>query len=247
MGGDARHEPLLRLQPQRHGGGLRLDSRPCSAISSTACRRTATCCSMSGRRRTGPFRRPQAARLKAFGAWLGANGAAIYGTRPWTRAEGVTDDGLPVRFTAEPGRLNLIVLGSPTGERLRVLGSGRRAARPSCSPTKPGDVSQDGPDLVLTFARPLDGHVRAGNFDRLRTDAQTLPGKILGRCPCERDDSRGKPALITAAGQGMAGRRRRGSSTRARRGRHGYRRGRAGGFGAPDPRLDVTDAAAIRT
>jgi alpha-L-fucosidase len=47
----------------------------------------------------------QIARLKGFGAWLRANGEAIYGTRPWLRAEGCLRDGGNVRFTAKPGAL----------------------------------------------------------------------------------------------------------------------------------------------
>jgi alpha-L-fucosidase len=110
-----------------------------------------------GPRANGEIPEPQLARLKVFGTWLRANGAAIYGTRPWTRAEAVTDDGLAVRFTAAPGRLNLIVLGSPRGERLRVrdlslVGEARRLPHDS-SVTLTGD----GPDLVLHFTRPLDG------------------------------------------------------------------------------------------
>ena len=42
----------------------------------------------------------QLSRLQAIGAWLDVNGAAVFGTRPWTRAAGVTGDALPVRFTA---------------------------------------------------------------------------------------------------------------------------------------------------
>ncbi len=47
----------------------------------------------------------QVARLKGFGAWLKANGEAVYGTRPWLRAEGRFAGGGNVRFTAKPGAL----------------------------------------------------------------------------------------------------------------------------------------------
>ena len=47
--------------------------------------------------------------LLEVGEWLKINGEAIYGTRPWTRAEGVTDDGKPVRFTKKDDILYAIV------------------------------------------------------------------------------------------------------------------------------------------
>ena len=99
----------------------------------------------------------QSERLKAFGAWLRANGAAIYGSRPWTRAEGVTGDGLPVRFTVTGEVLNLIVLGAPIGASLRikdlaVSGRGRLLAD-----SRAVSLTQDGADLVMTFQKPLDG------------------------------------------------------------------------------------------
>ncbi len=56
----------------------------------------------------------QLARLEGFGAWLRANGEAIYATRPWSRAEGRTDVGTPVRFTTRQNTLYAHVLGSPT-------------------------------------------------------------------------------------------------------------------------------------
>jgi alpha-L-fucosidase len=45
----------------------------------------------------------QAERLLAAGWWLRTNGAAIYGSRPWSRPEGATDDGVPVRVTVGAG------------------------------------------------------------------------------------------------------------------------------------------------
>ena len=59
----------------------------------------------------------QVQRLKGFGAWLTANGEAVYGTRPWTRAEGRTSDGREVRFTARPDALYAHLFGAiPSGE-----------------------------------------------------------------------------------------------------------------------------------
>jgi alpha-L-fucosidase len=110
-----------------------------------------------GPRANGAIPEAQDARLKAFGAWLRANGAAIYGTRPWARAEGVTEDGLPVRFTSAAGRLNLIVLGAPRGERLRILGLAVAGEAMLLADHSPVAVTQDGPDLIVTFARPLSG------------------------------------------------------------------------------------------
>ena len=74
----------------------------------------------------GKIPAPQVSRLQAMGAWLAANGEAIFGTRPWVRAEGTTSDGTPVRFTTsgDGRRLFAIVLGPlPVGE-ITLLGLG---------------------------------------------------------------------------------------------------------------------------
>ena len=73
----------------------------------------------------------QAARLAGLGWWLRTNGEAIYGTRPWVRAEGTTDTGQHVRFTtshgdparssttrSSTGTVYAIVLGTPVGDQL---------------------------------------------------------------------------------------------------------------------------------
>ncbi len=62
----------------------------------------------------------QVARLEGFGAWLAKNGEAIYGTRPWTRAERKASDDLPVRFTRKGDVLYAIVLGKPTGGEMTL-------------------------------------------------------------------------------------------------------------------------------
>jgi alpha-L-fucosidase len=63
---------------------------------------------------------PQLRRLEWLGAWLRTNGAAVYGTRPWRRAEGTTREGAAVRFTAKDGAVHAIVLGTPPGTTLTL-------------------------------------------------------------------------------------------------------------------------------
>jgi alpha-L-fucosidase len=65
----------------------------------------------------------QIARLEGFGTWLRANGEAIYGTRPWIRAEGKTDSGDPVRFTAKPSALYVHLTRTPTNLEFVVEGA----------------------------------------------------------------------------------------------------------------------------
>ena len=105
----------------------------------------------------GEIPKPQLARLKTFGAWLKANGAAVYGTRPWAQAEALTDPGLPVRFTQGSGSVNLIVLGTPAGGRLRVRDLALTGRARLLADDSPVTLTQDGPDLVLTFERALTG------------------------------------------------------------------------------------------
>ncbi|MCO6450976.1 MAG: alpha-L-fucosidase [Caldilineales bacterium] len=78
----------------------------------------------------------QRLRYEALGRWLAVNGESIFDTRPWTRAEGVTGDGVPVRFTQKENELFAIILGPispphvvihdltlPDHARVEVLGS----------------------------------------------------------------------------------------------------------------------------
>jgi alpha-L-fucosidase len=55
----------------------------------------------------------QRERLLGLGEWLSINGDAIFGARPWIRAEGKAADGTPVRFTYRDGDVYAILLGMP--------------------------------------------------------------------------------------------------------------------------------------
>jgi alpha-L-fucosidase len=79
-----------------------------------------------GPRADGSVPAAQVDRLRAIGAWLGVNGAAIFGTRPWTRAAGVTSDATPVRFTAsrDGSRVYAAVMGPLPANAVTLVGVG---------------------------------------------------------------------------------------------------------------------------
>ncbi|MBO0933854.1 alpha-L-fucosidase [Fibrella aquatilis] len=62
----------------------------------------------------------QLSRLRGLGAWLKANGEAIYATRPWTQAAAKTTDGGRVRFTTKAGKLYMVLLDEPVGKRVTI-------------------------------------------------------------------------------------------------------------------------------
>ena len=62
----------------------------------------------------------QAERLRALGRWLHTNGEAIYGTRPWERADGKTTDGVDVRFTRKGDTVYAILLAKPAGSQVTI-------------------------------------------------------------------------------------------------------------------------------
>jgi alpha-L-fucosidase len=68
----------------------------------------------------------QVNRLRAIGTWLGVNGEGIFGTRPWTRAEGVTGDGTPVRFTTsgDGNRIYAAVMGTLPADAVTLIDVG---------------------------------------------------------------------------------------------------------------------------
>jgi len=94
----------------------------------------------------------QVDRLLKLGAWLDVNGDAIFGTRPYTRAEGATREGLSVRFTRTDDALYAIPLGTPAGtltlEGVRAAGGAHVQLLGHAAPLA---WTQDGDALVVTL------------------------------------------------------------------------------------------------
>lgn len=55
----------------------------------------------------------QRERLLGLGEWLAVNGEAIFGSRPWERAEGTTDGGVGVRFTRKGDVVYAVLMDRP--------------------------------------------------------------------------------------------------------------------------------------
>jgi len=59
-------------------------------------------------------------RIRGIGAWLAVHGEAIYGTRPWLKAEGRTTDGTQLRFTSKQGCLYAILMRRPVDPEVTI-------------------------------------------------------------------------------------------------------------------------------
>ena len=103
----------------------------------------------------------QASRLRTLGAWLGRNGEAIYGTRPWSRATGKTDGGVDVRFTAKDDVIYATLLGQPEGTSIALeLGEpGTTATVRVVGESGQAETTYNDGKLVVNLASPLpEGH-----------------------------------------------------------------------------------------
>jgi alpha-L-fucosidase len=62
----------------------------------------------------------QKKRLVDLGRWLAINGEAIFGSRPWVRAEGQGIEGVPLRFTRKDDKVYVFVMDNIRGDRLSL-------------------------------------------------------------------------------------------------------------------------------
>jgi alpha-L-fucosidase len=113
-----------------------------------------------GPRADGSIPGIQMERLRALGSWLEGAGEAIYGTRPWQRAEGRTTDGNPVRFTAKGDALYAIVFDATPASELALEGLERVVLE---------GVELLGSDGSLQWSHQ-GGHLRVGLPARLPTE-----------------------------------------------------------------------------
>ncbi|MHA2038171.1 MAG: alpha-L-fucosidase, partial [Promethearchaeota archaeon] len=60
----------------------------------------------------------QEMRLLDLGEWLDVNGEAIFGTRPWKRAEGITTEDIPIRFTQKEEIIYAILMGKSINDKI---------------------------------------------------------------------------------------------------------------------------------
>jgi alpha-L-fucosidase len=97
----------------------------------------------------------QRSRLEALGDWMTVNSEGIYSSRPWTRAEGTSADGQPLRFTTRAGQVYAFLLAQPGAQPGgRVLRLPGLAAQPGSEMRVLGRAGgltwrQEGDDLVI--------------------------------------------------------------------------------------------------
>lgn len=73
-----------------------------------------------GPKADGSIPEVQLNRLLGLGKWLDINGQAIYGTRPWIRAEGNTIEGIEVRFTQKADILYAFFMDFPANPSVTI-------------------------------------------------------------------------------------------------------------------------------
>ena len=105
-------------------------------------------------------------RLQKLGAWLKQNGEAVYGTKPWSRANGTTNQtdaagrAVDLRFTQKEGNLYATLFGRPISSTILLHNV---TAAPGSTVTllgssEPVKWSQRAADLEVTLPSNLPGN-----------------------------------------------------------------------------------------
>ena len=112
-----------------------------------------------GPRPDGTVPESQQAPLKGLGAWLAANGEAVYGSRPWIVTESSTANRTPLRFTKSGEGVYALVLGMPASRRVTLRGidgaSVRRVRLVELDQLVPSSVEYGGGGLTVTLPERL--------------------------------------------------------------------------------------------
>lgn len=99
----------------------------------------------------------QRKRLLELGQWLEINGEAIFGTRPWGEAEGISDGGIAVRFTQKRETLYATLLARSKRSQITIksLYAERDTTVHLLGEDEALSWKQDGNDLTITLPKNL--------------------------------------------------------------------------------------------
>ncbi|MBD3353534.1 MAG: alpha-L-fucosidase, partial [Candidatus Lokiarchaeota archaeon] len=113
-----------------------------------------------GPKADGTISEIQVKRLLGLGKWLSTNGEAIYKTRPWDKAAGITERGLEVRYTRTEENLYAIILGNlyPSQNKNLIIHNIEISAQSSISILGNDQAlswKKDGSTLTLTLPESM--------------------------------------------------------------------------------------------